>query len=100
MAEYLAYIDAHPAAVNVTPLLARGPCGSARWAFPTPNYRAADREHEGEVTKAMQAGCAGFPPGLYTCREIYHFQELVALCSALCLRRLYVTHIATNRRGL
>lgn len=96
MAEYLAYIDAHPAAVNVTPLLAQGAVRIGEMGFS--NAEPTERQIENmkaEVTKAMQAGCAGLSTGLvYMPGEYTTSKELVALCSALVpFGGFYVTHI-------
>ncbi len=103
LAEYLAYVDAHPPAVNVTALLAQGAVRIAVMGFEkTAPSEAQLAAMQALVRAGMSDGAVGFSTGLiYMPGEFSRTAELTAVTREIKpWNGVYVTHIRNESDGV
>lgn len=103
VAEYLAYMDSHPAAVNVAALLAQGAVRIAEMGFDKDEPTAAQLANMKEMVRSgMRDGAVGFSTGLiYMPGEFSTTNELAAVTAEIkAYGGVYVTHIRTESEGI
>lgn len=103
LAEYLAYVDSHPAAVNVAALLAQGAVRIAEMGFEQGEPTAAQLANMKQMVRSgMRDGAVGFSTGLiYMPGEFSQTDELAEVTAEVkAYGGVYVTHIRTESDGI
>jgi len=101
--EYLDYIDAHPPALNVAPLVGQGVVRIASMGFAQGEPTASQLTDMQQIAaQAMEEGALGMSSGLvYLPGEYSGTAEIGALCKAIApYGGIYCTHIRTESDGI